>query len=188
LKCQPGYGYDSGTSYDGNWSNGAMAGQGTYTWASGSSYTGQWKEGKEHGEGTLTLFSGNSYAGQWKMGHRHGWGLYKVAAPAPHSIKAYDGEWVEGARTGRGISKGADEAVELGTYANGGKVGPAVRLELEPAPVPRGLKKGQEPPPPTLRLYRMLDGKEVEELEAPAALALAKELGFKELPEMPWNP
>ena len=36
--------------YKGGWKGGKVEGQGTYNWASGSTYDGEWKEGKKHGE------------------------------------------------------------------------------------------------------------------------------------------
>jgi TPR repeat protein len=71
VSCGPpqdGHGtreYNNGT-YVGEWKDGNMHGQGTFTSTKGTQYVGAWKHGKMHGEGTYTFASGNQYRGKWK--------------------------------------------------------------------------------------------------------------------------
>ena len=47
--CDNGYGkwvYTDKTTYEGEWVNGFMNGQGTFTWSDGKQKTGIWKNGK----------------------------------------------------------------------------------------------------------------------------------------------
>ena len=47
--CDNGYGkwvYTDKTTYEGEWANGFMNGQGTFTWADGKQKSGIWKNGK----------------------------------------------------------------------------------------------------------------------------------------------
>jgi hypothetical protein len=41
----------NGSSYEGDWVRGNMAGRGTFKWKDGSSYTGQMINGEMHGHG-----------------------------------------------------------------------------------------------------------------------------------------
>ncbi|MCU7549849.1 protein kinase [Chitinophagaceae bacterium LB-8] len=45
--------YEDGL-YEGNFTDGQMDGQGTFTWSNGDKYTGTWKEGLMHGYGTYS--------------------------------------------------------------------------------------------------------------------------------------
>ena len=58
----------SGSKYVGEWKNGELHGQGTYTWADGNTYAGEWKNGKRHGQGTNTWANGTVKKGIWKKG------------------------------------------------------------------------------------------------------------------------
>ena len=47
--CENGYGkwvYTDKTTYEGQWTNGFMNGEGTFTWSDGKQKTGLWKNGK----------------------------------------------------------------------------------------------------------------------------------------------
>lgn len=46
---------DSHGTYEGQWQDGRMHGEGTFTWIDGKTYTGQWARGKKHGFGKVTL-------------------------------------------------------------------------------------------------------------------------------------
>ena len=66
-----------GYKYEGEFKNGKMHGQGTFTWAGewqGQQYVGELKEGYSHGQGTITYKNGDVYNGEWKEGKRHGQG------------------------------------------------------------------------------------------------------------------
>ena len=65
---QDGHGtheYNNGT-YVGEYKDGNMHAQGTFTTTKGTQYVGAWKHGKMHGEGTYTFVSGNKYIGESK--------------------------------------------------------------------------------------------------------------------------
>jgi hypothetical protein len=110
-------------SYDGEWKDGLMDGEGVYKFEDGktykgffkenkphglgtaeypigSVYKGEWKNGKFHGEGVLEAEGGMRYEGTWKYGKR--WGKGKVVL---RSGLEYDGDWVDGKPHGRGIMK-----------------------------------------------------------------------------------
>jgi hypothetical protein len=59
----------NGASYVGEYKNDMMNGQGTYTGANGASYVGEFKNDMWHGQGTLVLADGNSFVGEWKDNH-----------------------------------------------------------------------------------------------------------------------
>ena len=110
-------------SYDGEWKNGMMDGEGKYLYEDkktyvgmfkcnkpdgigtaeypiGSKYKGDWKKGKFHGKGVLEAEGGIRYEGDWKYGKR--WGKGKVVL---RSGLEYEGEWFDGKPHGRGIMK-----------------------------------------------------------------------------------
>ena len=65
------HGYNSnfhGEKYVGEWNNGNMHGQGTFSLANGDKFIGEWKDGKRHGQGTITLADGTKYLGEWNDG------------------------------------------------------------------------------------------------------------------------
>jgi hypothetical protein len=110
-------------SYDGEWQNGMMHGEGRYQFEDGKSYvgffkenkhdgtgvaeypmgskySGEWKKGKFHGEGVLEAEGGIRYEGTWKYGKR--WGRGRVVL---RSGLEYEGDWVDGKPHGRGVMK-----------------------------------------------------------------------------------
>jgi V8-like Glu-specific endopeptidase len=118
-----------GTKYIGEFKNGYMHGQGTYTLVSGSKYIGEWKDGYMHGQGALTSASGDEYVGEFKDGKKHGQGTKTWA-----NGDEYVGEWKDNKKHGQGtyISANGDEYVGefkdekphgqgTKTYANGDK-------------------------------------------------------------------
>ena len=113
-------GRESYYSYDGEWKNGLMHGEGTYLFSDGctyrgywrlnlqegvgtaeypvgSSYQGEWRRGKFDGQGVLECAGGTKYEGGWRGGRR--WGKGKLVLP---SGLEYDGEWLDGMPHGRG--------------------------------------------------------------------------------------
>ena len=65
-----------GVNYVGEYKDGNMNGQGTFTYADGRKYAGEWNEGKYHGQGTYTNADGTKYIGEFKDGMFHGQGTY----------------------------------------------------------------------------------------------------------------
>ena len=118
-----------GDKYVGDFKNGKMHGQGTYTFASGSKYVGQFKDGKNHGYGTYTYANGDKYVGEYKNGMRHGRGTSTFA-----SGSKYVGDFINDKRYGQGIYTYLNGDIYRGgykddeknghgiyTYADGGK-------------------------------------------------------------------
>ena len=54
---------NDGDTYEGEWKNNKLHGQGTYTFASGDKYVGNYKDGKFHGQGTYTWSDGRRETG-----------------------------------------------------------------------------------------------------------------------------
>ena len=65
-------------------------GKGTYTWGEGESkgdkYVGEFKDGNMHVEGTYTWDNGNKYDGEWKNGKKNGKGTYTTADGDSYNI------------------------------------------------------------------------------------------------------
>ncbi|TGZ58188.1 hypothetical protein CRM22_009695 [Opisthorchis felineus] len=58
-----------GDSYEGEYKNERMEGQGTYTLSTGTRYVGGMKDGMFHGEGTLYYTGGSKFVANWINGH-----------------------------------------------------------------------------------------------------------------------
>mmetsp|Transcript_13242 Transcript_13242/g.30125 ORF Transcript_13242/g.30125 Transcript_13242/m.30125 type:complete len:408 (+) Transcript_13242:48-1271(+) len=63
-------------SYEGNWENDVMQGNGTYSWPDGSSYEGGFFAGRFHGFGRFEWPEGSVYEGTWVNGEMTGQGRY----------------------------------------------------------------------------------------------------------------
>mmetsp|Transcript_47370 Transcript_47370/g.87041 ORF Transcript_47370/g.87041 Transcript_47370/m.87041 type:complete len:400 (-) Transcript_47370:109-1308(-) len=63
-------------SYEGNWENDVMQGNGTYSWPDGSSYEGGFIAGRFHGFGRFVWPEGSVYEGTWVNGEMTGQGRY----------------------------------------------------------------------------------------------------------------
>ena len=76
------HGYNSnfhGEKYVGEWNNGNMHGQGTFTYSNGDIYEGELKDNKMHGQGTFTYAHGDKYEGGYNYGKFHGQGTITLA-------------------------------------------------------------------------------------------------------------
>ena len=86
--------FSNGSSYEGEWVNGAMEGQGTMRFANYDLYEGEWKAGKPDGIGTFSFYDvkrdkyTSKYVGHFAHGVREGAGrqLYSDGT-------FYDGQW-----------------------------------------------------------------------------------------------
>ena len=73
--CQNGIGtyVDDDGQYVGEWKDGKMHGQGTYTAVYGNKYVGEWEEGMRQGEGKLFDDKGDLIKeGYWRNGMYRG--------------------------------------------------------------------------------------------------------------------
>jgi hypothetical protein len=84
-----------GSSYIGEFKNGGMHGQGTFTYDDGASYDGEWRNSKKHGQGILVMPDfGTEYIGSFWNGNMHGqgtltWEGYKY-------IGEFKDDWMDG--------------------------------------------------------------------------------------------
>merc|ERR1712166_304101 len=67
---------DGEQSYEGQWCNDAMHGQGTFRYASNAVYEGLWAANQYEGEGKYSWPNGASYTGAWVASRMHGKGEY----------------------------------------------------------------------------------------------------------------
>merc|ERR1712166_1414374 len=63
---------DGEQSYEGQWCNDAMHGQGTFRYASNAVYEGLWAANHYEGEGKYSWPNGASYTGAWVASRMHG--------------------------------------------------------------------------------------------------------------------
>lgn len=99
------YKFANGDTYDGEWHENSMHGQGVYTYAkTGNTYEGQWANNRKHGKGVLTnKQTGGVYHGDWVDGWRHGTGVF-----VDEHGSQYEGDWVKGVMQGKGVYAFAD--------------------------------------------------------------------------------
>jgi len=71
-----GKGKCEGEKYIGEYKDGKMHIQGTYTWTSGDKYVGEFKDDQKHGQGTYTYANGEKYVGEFQNDQKHGQGTY----------------------------------------------------------------------------------------------------------------
>lgn len=85
-------------SYNGEWKDGMMHGEGEYLFSDGYTYKGSFKDNNCDGLGVAEYHIGSSYEGRWKDGKFHGEGTLRSTC----EIK-YEGTWRNGKREGKGI-------------------------------------------------------------------------------------
>jgi hypothetical protein len=83
--------------YEGNFSNDAINGNGTYIWANKHTYTGNFVDGKMEGKGTYKWPSGEEYTGDYQNNIKMGMGVFKW----PNG-KIFEGPFVNGNPNGEG--------------------------------------------------------------------------------------
>jgi hypothetical protein len=105
-------------TYDGQWRDNAVNGNGKLSWNTGASYVGQFDNGKYHGEGTFQDANGGRYTGSWKRGEK--WGFGQQSWP---NGKSYQGHFVRGKRHGYGRLNYKDQSIYVGTWKNGQRHG-----------------------------------------------------------------
>jgi hypothetical protein len=100
-----------GDVLEGEWFNGMLHGQGTYTHANGDKYVGEYKHGSNHGQGMYTYASGAKYVGEYKDGKLHGQGTYISA-----NGNKYVGEHKDDKKNGQGTYTWASGAKYVGEH------------------------------------------------------------------------
>jgi hypothetical protein len=95
-----------GHTYEGEWRNGVMHGQGTATYLNGDRYDGEWAHGKRSGLGRYAHGSGDIYEGLWANERKHGLGVDSFA-----DGRGYRGEFFENKFAGAGSYFTVDGAV-----------------------------------------------------------------------------
>jgi len=115
-----------GDVLEGEWRNGSLHGQGTYTYADGDKFVGEWKDGKWHGQGTYTYANGDKYVGEFKDGKYHGQGTYTTA-----NGEKYVGEWKDGNKHGQGTATYADGNKYVGEFKDGKKHGQGIYTKAD---------------------------------------------------------
>ena len=110
--------FEGSGSYQGEWKNNKMTGQGTYFWEDGGKYVGEWKNSNRHGKGTHVSSNGTKYVGVWKDNIREGKGtiVWKDG-------DKYEGEWKNNQRTGQGTYFWKDGAKYVGEWKSGNRHG-----------------------------------------------------------------
>ncbi|MFN5234570.1 MAG: caspase family protein [Burkholderiaceae bacterium] len=107
-----------GDVLEGEWRNGHLHGQGTYTHVNGDKYVGSFKDGKFHGEGAFIFANGDKYEGEFKNEQWHGKGILTFA-----NGDKYVGEHKEYKRHGKGTYYYANGSKYVGEYIDGKRHG-----------------------------------------------------------------
>jgi len=103
-----------GDSFSGDFLNGMMHGEGTYTNAGGDSFTGYWWMGELSGSMQVQYANGDTYSGTFKNWIRDGVGKW-----TSHLGDSYDGEWDNGDWHGHGVHTFEDGSVYEGQFVRG---------------------------------------------------------------------
>ena len=104
--------FSSGDKYVGDFKDGKIHGQGTFTWINGAKYTGEWKYGKRT-QGTIIRLDGATYVGEWRDQLPNGKGAYEWVDGTK-----YIGQFKDGKRNGEGTYTDIDGKVEFGIWKN----------------------------------------------------------------------
>lgn len=91
-----GFLQDGEESYDGEWSNDTMNGEGVYTFSSGASYTGTFKDGEFEGNGEYKWVDGATYTGEWHQNKMHGKGVFIDPEEVRWEGKFHNGKYYNG--------------------------------------------------------------------------------------------
>ena len=108
------YRWQSGSEYEGSFSDGQRNGSGTHTWADGKRYTGGWLSGKRHGVGAHSYAVGDRYEGSWELDIKEGTGLYSWVDGS-----IYTGDFVFNQAHGQGTKQWADGDSYTGVWDDG---------------------------------------------------------------------
>lgn len=123
--------FSNGDNYIGQFVAGVFSGDGTYKSTGGWDYTGCWAEGVRSGVGKLT--EGDTiWDGTFKGGHKNGQGVHtspdgiNFFGNEKYSLGKIQGTWVDGALTGQATSTYTNGICFTGEYLNNRKHGSGV--------------------------------------------------------------
>ena len=102
----------------GEFKEGIINGQGTFTFSDGRKYSGEFKEGKKHGQGIYTYPNGDKYTGGYKDGFKNGLGALTYGKGKSDGDK-YVGEFKEGIPNGQGTYTFSDGSKWVGEFRKG---------------------------------------------------------------------
>lgn len=110
--------YNSGNTYEGEWSNGACEGTGSKYYHQGDAYHGPWLAGRRHGKGEYRHVQGDTYTGEYVNDVCHGNGTFRS-----RNGDVFEGRWVNGQRHGPGSETMRNGNVFVGEWVRGKKHG-----------------------------------------------------------------
>lgn len=112
--------YSNGDTYEGEFENRRLHGQGTYKTKEGQVYVGQFAKGYYSGRGKITFPNGDTYEGDWLQNQRSGKGkaIYNDG-------EIYEGDWLADKRNGVGRSAYANGDIYSGGWVNNIREGKA---------------------------------------------------------------
>ena len=91
-----GFLQDGEESYEGNWENDTMNGEGVYSFSSGASYSGSFKDGEFEGKGEYKWVDGAVYSGDWHQNKMHGTGIFIDPEEVRWEGKFHNGKYYNG--------------------------------------------------------------------------------------------
>ena len=110
--------YPDGSVYEGTFLNGRPNGLGSIFYDDGSTYVGDWLNGKISGKGVAEYENGLRYEGEFENTMHHGQGI--LTSDTGYS---YDGSWVNGAKQGAGTIVYTDKSTYTGAVLAGKRSG-----------------------------------------------------------------
>lgn len=131
-------------SYEGDWTEGNMHGEGVIVFANGDRYEGEFRDNVPSGKGKYRYKDGGLDEGLWEQGVRHGLARYESVDGTVEEIMFWEGEpdgpskliypdgLIENRTYGKGVKNGQAERVFVNgdklefSYENGEADGPAV--------------------------------------------------------------
>ena len=90
--------YKNGESYDGDFTEDEITGNGCYIFSNKNSYKGEFLKGKMHGKGVYKWWKGNEYEGEFANDIKEGYGEYRW-----NNGRIYRGNFSKGTPHGKGV-------------------------------------------------------------------------------------